>query len=59
MYFQFMIEDQSTEILVKHVMEKLRVKYPEKEVYYDSKSFSGIGHLKGAGTYSKEKVEIF
>ncbi len=55
MYFQFMIEDQSTEILVKHVMEKLRVKYPEKEIYYDSKSFSGIGHLKRSGNLFERK----
>ena len=45
MYFQFLIEDQSTEILVGHVMEKLKEKYPEKEILYDSKPFKGIGHL--------------
>lgn len=55
MYFQFMIEDLSTEILVKHVMEKLKTKYPEKEILYDSKSFSGIGHLKTSGNLFERK----
>ena len=36
MYFQFLIEDQSTEILVGHVMGKLKEKYPEKEILYDT-----------------------
>lgn len=31
MYFQFLIEDLSTEILIGHVMEKLRAKYPDRE----------------------------
>ena len=35
MYFQFLIEDQSTEILVGHVMEKIKEKYPDKEILYD------------------------
>ena len=33
MYFQFLIEDQSTEILVGHVMEKLKEKYPDKGLF--------------------------
>ncbi len=55
MYFQFMIEDRSTEILIKHVMEKFQMKYPEKEIIYDSKSFSGIGHLKTSGNLFERK----
>lgn len=55
MYFQFMIEDRSTEILVKHVMEKIRAKYPGKEIIYDSKSFTGIGHLKTSGDIFERK----
>ena len=55
MYFQFMIEDHSTEILVDHVMEKFRLKYPEQEIIYDSKSFSGIGHLKTSGNLFERK----
>lgn len=55
MYFQFLVEDQSTGILIKHIMEKLRDKYPEKEISYDSKSFSGIGHLKTSGNLFERK----
>lgn len=55
MYFQFMIEDRSTEILVKHVMEKFRRKYPQHEIYYDCKSFCGIGHLKTSGNLFERK----
>lgn len=29
MYFQFLIEDESTKILVDHVMEKIKEKYTE------------------------------
>lgn len=55
MYFQFLIEDSSTEILVRHVMEKLKVKYGHKDVYYDLKSFHGIGHLKLTGNIKERK----
>ncbi|MGO5071782.1 hypothetical protein [Roseburia faecis] len=55
MYFQFLIEDQSTEILVGHVMEKLKEKYPEKEILYDSKPFKGIGHLPTKGNLMERK----
>ena len=30
MYFQFLLEDYSTEILVNHVVDKLREQYPDK-----------------------------
>ena len=55
MYFQFLVEDRSTEILVKHIMEKFICKYPEKEIYYDSKSFAGIGTLKASGNLYERK----
>lgn len=55
MYFQFLIEDRSTEILVGHVMEKLKNKYSDKEIYYDIKSFSGIGHLRTTGNLMERK----
>lgn len=55
MYFQFLIEDQSTEILVGHVMGKLKEKYPEKEILYDSKPFKGIGHLPTKGNLMERK----
>lgn len=32
MYYQFLIEDKSTEILVNNVMEKLKDQYSEREV---------------------------
>ena len=49
MYFQFLIEDASAEILIGHVMGKLQDKYPEKEILFDTKSFTGIGHLRTTG----------
>ena len=55
MYFQFLIEDQSTEILVGHVMEKLEEKYPDKDIQFNSKSFKGIGHLPTKGNLMERK----
>lgn len=56
MYFQFLIEDQSTEILISHVMEKLEQKYADKDIYYDTKSFHGIGDLKPMGSPLEQKT---
>ena len=50
MYFQFLIEDESTEVLIGHIMEKLIKHYCGREIYYDSKSFHGLGHLKRTET---------
>lgn len=55
MYFQFLIEDRSTGILVEHVMEKLREQYPDRDIFFDIKSFKGIGHLKKTGTLLERK----
>lgn len=55
MYFQYLIEDASTEILVGEVMKKLQDKYPGKEIIYDTKSFSGIGHLRTSGNLMERK----
>lgn len=41
MYFQFLIEDSSTEIIVNHIMEKLQAKYKNKYIGFDTKSFRG------------------
>ena len=49
MYFQFLIEDSSTEILIGHVMNKLKSMSVDKEILYDTKSFKGIGHLRTNG----------
>ena len=54
MYFQFLIEDSSTEILIRHVMEKLK-KESSEEVFFDMKSFSGIGHLRTTGNLMERK----
>ena len=55
MYFQFLIEDASAEILIGHVMGKLQDKYPEKEILFDTKSFTGIGHLRTTGNLMERK----
>lgn len=56
MYFQFLIEDKSTEILVNHVMNKLKDEHPETEIIWNIKSFSGIGHLQKKGTVLEQKT---
>lgn len=55
MYFQFLIEDLSTEILIRHVIEKLKKKYPDKAIDFDTKSFRGIGHLPTKGNVLERK----
>lgn len=55
MYFQFLIEDLSTEILIKHVINKLKEKYPDKDIYADTKSFKGIGQLSKKGNLMERK----
>lgn len=56
MYFQFLIEDKSTGILVNHVMEKLVTEYTEREIIWDIKSFGGIGHLCKKGSVLEQKT---
>lgn len=56
MYFQFLVEDCSTEVLASHIMAKIQEQYIEKEVYYDIKSFKGIGHLPKKGTVMERKT---
>lgn len=56
MYFQFLIEDKSTEILVNHVMEKLVNQYTEREIIWNIKSFGGIGHLRKKGSVLEQKT---
>lgn len=56
MYFQFLIEDKSTEILVNHVMYKMKNLYLEKEIIWDIKSFGGIGHLRKKGNALEQKT---
>lgn len=56
MYVQFLIEDKSTEKLVCHVMDKLRVRYSDKYIDYDTRAFKGIGHLPKKGTAIERKT---
>ncbi len=56
MYFQFLIEDRSTEILVDHVMKKMKHQHSEKEICWNIKSFGGIGHLQKRGTALEQKT---
>lgn len=58
MYFQFLIEDKSTEILVKHIMQKLKTKYPDQDINFDSKSFNGIGHLPTSGNLMERNGQV-
>lgn len=55
MYFQFLIEDKSTEILINHVMEKIKEKYPDQYIDFNIKSFKGIGHLSAKGSLQERK----
>lgn len=56
MFFQFLIEDKSTEVLVRHVMKKMQDQNLNSEIYYDTKSFHGIGHLPKEGTPLERKT---
>ncbi|MDO5424054.1 MAG: DUF4276 family protein [Eubacteriales bacterium] len=56
MYFQFLIEDKSTEIVVEHVMKKMKTYYTEKNIAWDIKSFGGIGHLSKKGKPLEQKT---
>ena len=55
MYFQFLIEDKSTEILVNHIMEKIKEMYPDIFIDFNTKSFDGIGHLSTHGSLQERK----
>lgn len=55
MYFQFLIEDKSTEILVNHVMEKIKEMHPDIFIDFNIKSFNGIGHLSTHGNLQERK----
>lgn len=56
MYFQFLIEDKSTNILVNHVMEKMVNRYTKTEIIWDIKFFGGIGHLCKIGSVLEQKT---
>lgn len=54
MHFQFLIEDQSSEILIRLVMQKLLVEY--SNITYDCKSFRGIGGFTKKNTIKETKT---
>lgn len=56
MYFQFLTEDKSTEAFVEQIMDKMKEAYPQRELFYDIKSFHGIGHLKKCGNVQQQKT---
>lgn len=56
MYFQFLIEDKSTEILVNRVMEKVKDLYSGNMVNWDIKSFAGIGNRRRDGNLQNRKT---
>lgn len=56
MYIQFLAEDESTQILLRHIMNKLKDLYCEKEIVWDIKFFTGIGHLGKKGTAIQRKT---
>lgn len=56
MYFQFLIEDESTGILVDHIMKKIKIQYEDKDIIWDIKTFKGIGHLGKKGTALERKT---
>lgn len=56
MYFQFLIEDDSTGILVNRVMEKVKSLYLEILIEWDIKSFKGIGNIRRKGDLQNRKT---
>lgn len=56
MFFQFLIEDKSTEILVEHIMEKITGLYPGCVISWNKKSFKGIGHIPKKGNILERKT---
>lgn len=56
MYFQFLIEDESTGILVNRVMEKIKSLYLQILIEWDIKSFKGIGNTRRNGDLQNRKT---
>lgn len=54
MHFMFLIEDQSTEVLIRKVMEY--VIGEEQNITYDCKSFKGIGGFTLKNTVKETKT---
>ena len=43
MHFVFLIEDKSGQVLIEHIMNKLKARYQEEIITYGYKAFGGIG----------------
>ncbi|WP_297965131.1 DUF4276 family protein [uncultured Anaerovibrio sp.] len=54
MYFQFLIEDKSGQILVEKIMDKLRMVH--ENVFYGCKYFHGIGGFSRKNTVKETKT---
>lgn len=55
MHFQFLIEDYSGEVFIRHVMDKLIYQY--NNITYDCKAFRGLGGFKISGDVNKVKTD--
>ena len=55
MHFQFLVEDSSGEILIRHIMRKFLQE--NKEISYDCKSFKGIGGFRVSSKASEVKTK--
>lgn len=56
MYFQFLIEDQSSGILVNHIMENIKKTYQNIDVVWNIKPFKGVGSLSKHGNLTERKT---
>lgn len=54
MYFQFLVEDYSSGVLIELLMEKITANFPT--VTYKCKSFKGLGGLKKKNTVKETKT---
>lgn len=55
MFFYFLVEDNSTHVLVEHIINKVKSSIGV-DIYYNIKSFHGIGHLRKNGTALEQKT---
>lgn len=53
MHFQFLIEDQSSAVLIRLIMEKIKAAHPE--ITYDDKAYKGLGGFTKKNTVKETK----
>ncbi len=57
MFIQFLIEDQSTEILIRQIMPRVSWRHlTGDQVQFDCKSFKGIGQIPKKGSITERKT---